>query len=186
MQPFPTSFEEAIAVASGEDLESHRERRDFDSALYEKVEDLEDLQPEAWPKLLFNWDISRECQRHSLDGTTTNDFQSAYPDGFLAGWVLLADFDKKLCHFSRRDMPEELWEVGSKRKLSRMIRYLSRGLPVSPPLVKPLDSGEVILQGGHHRYTAAKFAGETELPIHTEPQYKDRISALFTIRWVEA
>lgn len=186
MQNVPTSVEEAIAVANGEDLQQYRVNRKFLEELYQNVEQLEDLSPSEWPTLVFSWDLTLEGQRFSLDGMKPEDFHKFYPEGFRCGRVLLNDLDAKLCHFSRRDTLEELWGTGCKRKLARVIRYLSRGLPISPPLVKPLANQEVILQGGHHRYAAAKFYGVTELPIHVELQCAAEVEILVPVRWTEA
>jgi ParB-like chromosome segregation protein Spo0J len=80
----------------------------------------------------------------------------------------------------------ELWELGCSAKLARLIVYLSESRPISPPLVKPVDDGEVILQGGHHRYAIEKVINEKEIPIHIEPEYKSKIDERLSVRWANA
>lgn len=138
-----------------------------------------------WPTVTFNWDVSKESQCFSLDGYTQNKFLLNYPDGFLLGYVSLAEFDKRLCHYSRRD-EGELWELGSRYGLARLIVYLSEGRPISPPLVKPVEDGELIFQGGHHRYAIAKVTGVDLFPIYVEPHYKSEIDKRIKVQWENA
>lgn len=141
-----------------------------------------DAPSSEWPSIEFNWDLSKEGQRHSLDGESPKRFEEFYPSGFLLGWVALQEFDIKLCHYSRRN-EGELWEVGSKEKLARLIVYLSEGREISPPLVKPVKDDEVIFQGGHHRYAIAKEIGEEPVPIYVEPEYQSKIDEILNVRW---
>jgi hypothetical protein len=76
--------------------------------------------------------------------------------------------------------------VGSKDKLARLIVYLSEGRSISPPLVKPLENGEVIFNGGHHRYAIAKEKRENVIPIHIQPEYQARIDEIFPVWWEDA
>lgn len=138
----------------------------------------------SWPGINFNWDVSIASQRFSLDGTTKSAFQHYYPDGFILGYVSLPEFDKALCHYSRRD-DGELWELGSKHSLANLIVYLSEGRPISPPLVKPVDNGEVIFQGGHHRYAIAKVLGVDVFPIHVKMCNKLEIDKRIKVDWKE-
>lgn len=87
------------------------------------------------------------------------------------GTVALSSLDEKLCHFSRRD-EGDLWESGSAGNLAYLIVYLSEKRPISPPLVKPHIMGEVMLQGGHHRYAIAKEINEKYIPIYIQPKHK--------------
>jgi len=79
-----------------------------------------------------------------------------------------------------------LWEVGFSSSLSFLIAYLAEGHPISPPLVKPAENGEVIFQGGHHRYAIAKEIGEMEIPIHICPEDKDNLDKILEIEWKNA
>jgi hypothetical protein len=184
--PTPQNFEEQLAVLDGEDLFLHRERAALRALLQIEAAEYVDKPASLWPALVFNWDLSRSSQRFSLDGTSEATFEAAYPDGFKLGWVELLDFDKRLCHFSRRDGSSELWELGTKSKLAYLLAYLSHGHPISPPLVKPVINDEFIFQGGHHRYAIAKASGVKSMPIHVHPRDQTRISELTTVQWSDA
>jgi hypothetical protein len=88
-----------------------------------------------------------------------------------------------LCHFSRRDGLEELWSLGTPSRLAYLIAYLAHGLPISPPLVKPLRSNEFALQGGHHRYAVAKAKKIESLPIYVEPQNANAVERIVRVNW---
>lgn len=173
------------AENAGETLEEYRAKRSLFQRLSKESEKYIDTPSSEWPPIKFNWDLSEENQRYSLDGESKEKFEEHYPAGFLLGFVTLKELDKKLCHYSRRDKGE-LWDVGSKDKLANLIVYLSEGRPISPPLVKPLESGEVIFNGGHHRYAIAKEKGENVIPIHIQPEYQARITDILHVRWEDA
>lgn len=174
--------DELLAVISGDDLKEYRVEKAIRMRMIEESKKYEGTPSSEWPAIEFNWDLSQEGQRFSLDGTSANDFLKYYPNGFLLGSVNLQEFDKKLCHYSRRD-EGELWEVGFSDKLARLIIYLSEGRKISPPLVKPLKSGEVIFNGGHHRYTIAKELSVQSIPIHVQPEYKPEIDSILVVEW---
>lgn len=179
------TIDQISAENAGETLEEYRSKRSLLQRLSKESEKYIDTPASEWPLIKLNWDLSRESQRHSLDGESPKNFAEYYPAGFLLGFITLQDFDQNLCRHSRRD-EGELWQVGSKGKLARLIVYLSEGRPISPPLVKPLENGEVIFNGGHHRYAIAKEIGEDVIPIHVQPEYQERINEIFHVRWEDA
>ncbi|WP_188115154.1 transcriptional regulator [Salinicola endophyticus] len=179
------AIDQILAENAGETLEKYRAQRLLFQKLSRESEKYIDTHSLEWPPIKFNWDLSRESQRHSLDSASPKKFAEYYPAGFLLGFITLQELDKKLCHYSRRD-EGELWEVGSKDKLARLIVYLSEGWPISPPLVKPLENCEVIFNGGHHRYAIAKEIGVDIIPIHIQPEYQERIDEILRIRWEDA
>ena len=73
--------------------------------------------------------------------------------------------------------------IGSKHSLANLIVYLSEGRPISPPFVKPVDNGEVIFQGGHHRYAIAKVTGVDVFPIHVQRCNKTEIDKRVNVDW---
>lgn len=178
-------LEEVFAKMQGQTLEEYRTQLEFHARIDSESEKYLNQPVEKWPYIVMNWDTSKSSQRFSLDGQSQEQFLKNYPDGFCLGHANLAEFDKILCHFSRRD-DGELWELGCPDRLAFLIVYLSEGYPISPPLVKPLESGEVILQGGHHRYAIAKAIDETEIPIHVVPEHKSQIDKLIRVRWADA
>lgn len=179
----PKTHEEVLALLRGENLAEYRKKVAQRSALSAESNRYRDLPPDQWPDLKFNWDVSLEGRCRTLDGTTPETFLNVYPLGFRLGWVAIADFDPKLCHFSRRDGIEELWSLGTASKLAYLIAYLAHGFPISPPLVKPLPSGELILQGGHHRYAAAKAKELESIPIYVEPANAVSVERIVSVRW---
>jgi len=168
-----------------EESVEQKAERDLQTRISSECEQYLGSPVSSWPDISFNWDISKESQRFSLDGCTQESFLKIYPDGFLLGYVSLAEFDKYLCHYSRRD-DGELWELGCRFSLAQLIVYLSENRPISPPLVKPVDNGEVIFQGGHHRYAIAKETGVDFFPIHVEPCYKIEIDKRIKVQWENA
>lgn len=182
----PASFEEMLAHIQGEDLGEFRRRQIERADLWAEAQEYMELPSSQWPSLIFNWDLTPEAQRFALDGVKPDAFLEQYPQGFAVGSVVLVDFDRVLCHFSRRDTESELWQLGFSSSLACVLAHLRRGLPITPPLVRPLDSQEVILQGGHHRYAAAKASSLEQLPILAVKEDCAAISAIVRVRWVDA
>lgn len=180
-----TIMDQIMADNVGQDIEGYRAERDLHVRISEESQKYVGKPSSEWPVIYFNWDISKEGQRFSLDGASKKDFTAHYPEGFILGHVNLKEFDKKLCNYSRRD-EGELWEVGFADKLAHLIVYLSENRHISPPLVKPLESGEVIFNGGHHRYAIAKEIGLEILPIHIIPEYKAEIDEILSVKWQNA
>jgi hypothetical protein len=180
--PDDMTTDEWLAVLRGEDLESHRKERAFRERICSKTEQYRNTPVGSWPKIEINWDVTQESQRFSFDGQTKEQFEAYYPEGLCLGYVELAEFDKGLCHFSRRD-EGELWEVGFQSKLAFLLVYLSEGCPISPPVAKPTDNGELILIGGHHRYAIAKAIGEKTIPIYVCPEHKSEVDKRVAVEW---
>lgn len=175
-------MDKILADNSGETLEFYRANKILRSKISAKASQYIDTDSSLWPPITFNWDISKDGQRFSLDGENELSFKTHYPKGFILGRVKLDALDKKLCHFSRRD-EGELWKVGCKSSLAYLIIYLSEQRPISPPILKPHIENEIMLQGGHHRYAIAKEIGEEYLPIYIEPKYKKQIDSIIRVDW---
>lgn len=179
----PKTFEERLAVLNGEDLECFRRKTALRTELSAEARKYIDCPPNKWPPLIFNWDLNSESQCLSLDGVKPADFNCQYPEGFQLGWVDFAEFDAKLCHFSRRDGNEELWALGRKSNLAYVIAYLAKGFPMTPPLVGINSTRELCLCGGHHRYAAAKATQCIEiLPIYFEASNYDAINNIVAVQ----
>lgn len=174
---------ELYALVNGEDPVEAKRQAELRKRISKEAEPYINSPVTSWPEINFNWDVSTDSQRFSLDGVTQSNFKKHYPDGFILGYVSLSQFDKVLCHYSRRD-EGELWELGSKHSLANLIVYLSEGRPISPPFVKPVDNGEVIFQGGHHRYAIAKVIGVDVFPIHVQRCNKAEIDKRVNVDWV--
>lgn len=175
-------MDKLLADNSGETLEVYRANKILRSKISAKASQYIEIDSSGWPPITFNWDLSKEGQRFSLDGENELSFETHYPEGFILGRVKLNALDKKLCHFSRRD-EGELWNVGCKSRLAYLIVYLSEQRPISPPILKPHIENEIMLQGGHHRYAIAKEIGEEYLPIYIEPKYKKQIDSIIRVDW---
>jgi hypothetical protein len=180
-----TMIDEINAANAGQNIDEYRAEKELHLRILQESKKYVSKPFSEWPAIEFNWDVSRKGQRYSLDGVHAELFEETYPEGFLLGFVNLRDFDTKLCHYSRRD-EGELWSVGCESKLAKLIVYLSENRKISPPLVKPLETGEVIFQGGHHRYAIAKENGEIRIPIYVQPEYKPVIDKIFSIEWEDA
>ncbi|WP_251977753.1 ParB/Srx family N-terminal domain-containing protein [Salinicola avicenniae] len=176
------SADEVIAHLNGESIYEYRAEKELRMRISEESKQYEGAPSSGWPPIKFNWDLSFEGQRFSLDGMKADEFLKYYPNGFLLGHINLQELDIKLCHYSRRD-EGELWKVGAYDKLARLIVYLSENRRISPPLVKPLESGEVIFNGGHHRYAIAKELNIENIPIHIDPKHKKKMDSILNIEW---
>ncbi|HDY8174033.1 TPA: transcriptional regulator [Vibrio vulnificus] len=150
--------------------------------LSEKSKKYYNKQPEDWPKIEFNWDYHPESQRYCFDGVSKSEFDEEYPNGLVLGHMPLKEFDKYLCHFSRRD-GDELWKLGCQSKLAKMIVYLSEGKPITPPVIKPVENNEVIFQGGHHRYAVAKAIDLQDISIYAYAENVEELNKFMNIRW---
>lgn len=181
----PRTFEEVLAQIEGIPLDQYRKEAEDVRALRERGEAFRDLPPTQWPPLQFNWDLSPPGQRFALDGIKPGEFAAAYPLGLTLGFLQLADLDAALCHFNRRNDLVELWECGFASELCAVIAYLEAGRPITPPLVAPVN-GELCFHGGNHRYAAAKFSGQTQIPIYVQPEHRDAVAELIPVNWASA
>lgn len=68
-------LEEISFSQSGDDLETYRHNVEQRNQLSLEAERYIDLPPDDWPRLSFNWDLSAESQRFSLDNVKLTDFQ---------------------------------------------------------------------------------------------------------------
>lgn len=172
-----------LVVVRGKELGEHGRER----ALRRRIEADSRKYLEAplseWPTIIFNWDLSRESQRFSKDGVSPDEFSKIHPNGFCPGYVSLADFDQKLCFFSRRK-DRELWAIGDPYKLAYLIVYLAEGRPISPPFARPLPNNEIVIDGGHHRYAVAKAIGLPEIPVYVTPRHKGDLESLLPVKWI--
>lgn len=118
------AIDQIHADKASQSIEEYRKKKTQRMRISEQSKKYIGRPSSEWPEIFFNWDISKEGQRHSLDGTNQKDFAESYPEGFLLGHVFIENLDAKLCHYSRRD-DGELWEVGCDAKLAFLIVYLS-------------------------------------------------------------
>ncbi|WP_086930871.1 ParB/RepB/Spo0J family partition protein [Agarilytica rhodophyticola] len=177
--------DEILAILDGEDPTEAKAIAELNQRIYEESKKYVNKVSSEWPHIIFNWDVSSSSQRFSLDGVTQEQFENDHPEGFLLGYVSLKEFDSILHICSRRDHGE-LWQLGSRSKLARLVIYLSENRPISPPLVKSISDREVILQGGHHRYAIAKELTQEKIPIYVAPAEKNQIDKLLTVEWKNA
>lgn len=180
----PMCLADVLSAANGENLEEVRRLRAMADEAYDAGKPYECLPPDRWPQIGdINWDCRPQSQRFSLDGKTEKDFGEAYPQGLALGHVDRQAFDERLCHHSRRD-GDELWKVGDCRKLVKALGWIILAFPMSPPLVAPIGSDEIIFHGGHHRYAVAKAYGMSEIPILVAPADVTAVEARIPVRWV--
>lgn len=174
--------DELLALLRGEDLSIYRIEKALRKEIETEAAQYIDCHQSMWPPLIFNWDLSPASQRHALDGVSQAQFETSFPNGLVSAWVDLVDFDKHLCQLSRRNGDAEVWGLGDKFKLARLIAYLQRGLPITPPMVAVTTTNEFHLQGGNHRYVAAKASGVQSLPIYLEQKNFAKANDLVNLR----
>lgn len=136
----------------------------------------------SWPVLTFNWDLSSASQRYSMDGLSQTEFERTFPNGVVCVWIDLVEFDEHLCHASKRNGEAEVWDLGDKEKLAYLIAYLAHGSPITPPMVAVTPTNEFHLQGGNHRYIAAKASGVLTVPIYMTQETVEKARALVNLR----
>lgn len=171
-----------LAMVNGEDLEDFRRAQALDMELTKDSKKYRRLSADKWPPLTFNWDHAPSSQRLVLDGFDEAKFRNAYPAGLKLGRLSLIEFDNRLCHSNRRRLPDELW-IGDVGKLAKVIAYLRRGLPITPPLVAA-KAGQFVLAGGNHRYTAARASGLEQLEIYVAPDDVVAVQTVYAIDWL--
>ncbi len=173
-----------LAQAFGyENAEDYHRSIEDEEQFFNKSKAFYEKPSNEWPLIIFNWDYKLESQRFGLDGSTQSDFEQYYPDGLILGRMPLKEFDQYLCHFNKRNAGE-LWTVGSKSKLAKMIVYLSEGNPITPPIIVPLEDNKVAFDGGNHRYAVAKELGINEIFIYAAPEYVEKFNQFMNICWV--
>lgn len=177
--------DELAQVFGYKSVEDYKRSMAESEELHNKSEKLYNKQPKEWPTININWDYNSESQRYCFDGLSKPEFDNLYPNGLVLGHMPLKEFDKYLCHFSRRD-GDELWKLGSQSKLAQMIVYLSEGKPITPPVIKPVENNEVIFQGGHHRYAVAKAIELQQISIYAYREDIDELNRFMNIDWVSA
>lgn len=178
----PQSIEEYLAVLEGEDLTEYRKMQVLRNKLRAEAKKFVNLPPCKWPQLIFNWDLKTESQNYALDGVKTEEFQKSYPSGFCLAWVKFSEFDNQLCQFNRRNDEDEVWSIGCKSKVSEVIAYVARGLPITPILINVNSLNQLCLEGGNHRYVVAKFSKAVKfIPVYYHATRYVAISKIVTL-----
>lgn len=179
-EPVSRTYEEALAVLLGENLDDFRKQQALRAEIRAASEHWIEAPPERWPPLFFNWDRDPANHRFALDGLRAEDFPKHYPSGLQAAWVDVEALDAVLCAFNRR-APHELWSVGSRSKLAYVIEYVARGLPITPVLIAPHPEG-ICFHGGNHRYAAARASGQLAIPVLFAPDHQAALSRCLPLR----
>jgi hypothetical protein len=174
--------DELFAQMDGVSVEEYRQHRELRAHLVSRSKPYINSPPEEWPPLRFFWDLKRSSQRFAFDGQKQPEFDECYPDGLRLGYVDVAAFDLRLCHFNRR-ATHEIWKVGFVSKLAEMIVYLEEGRPITPVAVGVTPQNELYLMGGNHRYTALKFHGVERMPIYVVPGSEANVETLVAVDW---
>jgi len=150
--------------------------------------ELEGLSPSQWPELQFNWDTSPTAYLHTVDppsGLLPGD-HVPYEYKLSLGWAPLRSIDENLSAYSRQDHMKDFWSRGQPHKFARLLNHLSRGEPISPPMLKIVEVGPLFLAGGHHRYAIARVVGIRELPFFVESTIRDQVEGIIPVRWSNA
>ena len=176
------TLEEALAELKGVPLDAYRAQAAAKKKIRERGIQFRKLPPTSWPPLIFNWDLSETSQHYVYDGVDPSGFAKSHPEGLRLGYVDVAEFDRALCHFNRRADLVELWKCGDYRKLCYALAHLEAGLPMTPPFVS-VANGKLCFAGGNHRYTAAKFSGQTCIPIYVKHEDVSSVERLVRVQW---
>lgn len=75
----PMTTEEMLAIMDGASPEEAKARTALNAALHAEGLGYRETPPSKWPALTFNWDLSQEGQRFTLDGVKLDDFQKSHP-----------------------------------------------------------------------------------------------------------
>jgi hypothetical protein len=84
-------IDQISAENAGETLEEYWAKRSLFQRVSKESKKYIDTPSSEWPSIKFNWDLSRESQRHSLVGESQKKFEEYYPAGFLLGFVTLQE-----------------------------------------------------------------------------------------------
>jgi len=151
-------------------------------------DDWEGLPPDAWPPLRFNWDTSPTAYLHTVDrpsGLLPQAF-TPYEYALSLGWTALSSVDELLSPHSRLSDVSDFWQRGRPHAFTRLLKHLAEGRPISPPMLKFVDSGHLFLAGGHHRYAIARVVGVEQLPFFVESTFRQRVASMIPVRWETA
>ncbi len=174
------TIEEVVGLLDGENLQEIRSRQNLREEIQLEANTYRNTSPSSWPIAAINWDVSLESQRFSFDGCSYLDFKKNHPDGFLLGWVKLAEMDRKLTEYCHRT-DWQLWEVGDPGKLAFVIAHAARRLPISPPLIAPFGCDQVYFVGGNHRYAMARALKLEKIPVYLDRNHLDAIERRLSI-----
>ncbi|KJF97445.1 hypothetical protein UB34_13105 [Photobacterium leiognathi] len=177
---------ELLRTLGGECIEKVRADIALEKRIKNTSESYIDKPVEDWPELEFRWDFFVESQRFAFDGMSPNDAKALETETYdlICGFVSLEQFDRKLCARSSKSK-QEFWSIGDKGKLAYLIVYLSEKRPVTPPYIVPLENGEILIEGGNHRYAVAKQWDLSQLPIYVSRKHKKAIEQLLDIEWTD-
>lgn len=149
---------------------------------------LEGLPPHQWPKLHFNWDTSSTAYLHTVDAPSGLQPRNHVPEELelSLGWAPLLSIDARLAPYSRQEHIADFWQLGLSHKFTRLLKHLADGCPISPPMLKVVESGHLFLAGGHHRYAIARVAQIQELPFFVEASARELVAGVVPVRWSAA
>ncbi|MBA9067003.1 hypothetical protein FHR71_000733 [Methylobacterium sp. RAS18] len=129
-----------------------------------------------WPPFAPLWDHEPGNFHRSADGCSAAKFREAYSNGLMLAEVDLIELDAALIGNSRRTV-QEVWGVGADDKVARAIRYWSEGGAMTPAMVQPHTTGEIIIVGGNNRLAVARAKGVSRVPVLFEPEHLPAMQA---------
>lgn len=176
------SYEDILAKLKGEDSPEYQQLKSTRDRLASRAKELENLPVRDWPELNIQWDTTPSGFRFALDGVSQKEFATLYPEGFIVRWVFLGELNTKLNQFNRREV-DETWTIGFSDKLARVLAWVEDGQPLTPILVSPhsMLEGQVVLQGGNHRYAMVNALKLKMLPICFVPKDYGQVAKRLTL-----
>lgn len=169
---------EMLALSRGEDIDEFRKKQTITNEIRLASNVHVNMEPSKWPPLKFNWDFTDNGKRYCYDGLE-RDFDLPI---LKHGFARTLDIHDKLIILNKREIGNP-WKFGLKEKLSYIIEYLHRELPISPIVIYPTNSNQIGIAGGNHRFTAAIESGLSEIAVYVQEADVSLINEIISIKW---
>lgn len=114
-----------------------------------------------WPSFEVRWNIEPVCYHRSLDGNSSDEFNTAYPDVVVME-ACPHEIVAALPEASRRT--KDTWDAEYKDKTAKVISAWSLGIGLTPPVLVPYGNG-VVFAGGWHRFHVAMKKGVPTIKV---------------------
>jgi hypothetical protein len=174
-----TSAELLEMMQTGCSLAEARERSRERARIREAADKIEGKPLEMWPTFDVRWDLDPANFYRAFDGAdpTSIDKNELVP----IQDVPLANVDVALTPYWHRTA-EEAWSVGSPDKAARVIIHWEEGGLMTPPLLVPVNDGQLSIAGGNHRLAVARTKGVTRLPVLSKVADEARVRRILRVQ----
>jgi hypothetical protein len=173
----PLSHEVFLIVEEGFTIEQAREIVAERARLNARAERLINRPVEEWPDFEVKWDLDPRSFYRALDGARPSALDGRR---LVVRWCVLRTLDDVLADQSRRG-PDELWSLGDRLKLGRVLVHCSEGRALTPPWIRPI-AGMVGIKGGHHRLAMCRAKGLKQVPVLVERNDLDQLLSILPLQ----